>query len=508
MPFRLLFALFTVALSPFAYGELNFAPTLSDGMVLQRNQPIVVWGSGLTTQAVTVNLGDETVSGVVDADGKWQVVFKAKAASNKPVSLVAASGAERVAIADILVGDVWFCAGQSNMALMLRRADNQDLASANPGNAQIRFLNLSRSPFTKPIVGDAAAALAPTAMNKKHFYKINGWYRCDTDNLNSLSAVAYWFAQSLQSELNVPVGLIVPPVGGSAAQAWVSRASIDADPQLQPILGRWIDDEPERLQLQLNPWLEANPGATFDQTPLHRHRPTTLFETAVSPMARHAIRGVIWYQGEQNAQDAIQAAWHEKSFPYIVRDFRQNWNQSYLPFYYVQLPAFDNELWPVFREQQRQFQQIPNTGMAVTIDLGEAKNIHPKNNLPVGQRLAKLALKHTYDYDLIASGPTPESASATEDGHVRLTFANVGDGLRSTAPEISGFEVAGADESFTPAVAKITSRNSVIIYSENIVDPEYIRYAWAGFPRLLTLTNSEQLPAGPFQVPVDMMDQL
>ena len=174
MPFRLLFALFSLALSPFAYGELNFGPTLSDGMVLQRDQPILVWGSGSTTEAVTVNLGDETVTALVDADGKWQVVFRAKAASNKSVSLVATLGAERVAIADILIGDVWFCAGQSNMALALRRGANQDLAAANSGNAQIRFLNLSRSPFTKPIVSDAAAALAPTATNKKHFYKING----------------------------------------------------------------------------------------------------------------------------------------------------------------------------------------------------------------------------------------------------------------------------------------------------------------------------------------------
>jgi sialate O-acetylesterase len=215
-------------------------------------------------------------------------------------------------------------------------------------------------------------------------------------------------------------------------------------------------------------------------------------------MARHAVRGVIWYQGEQNAQNAVQARWHELAFPHLVADFRENWKQPELPFYYVQLPGFGSDEWPAFREQQRQFLRIPHSGMAVTIDLGDAANIHPKDKPPIGERLARLALKNTYGKTVVASGPSPHNASAIGAGAVRIQFTDSAKGLSSTANPTPGFELAGADKQFVPAVAILSGRDEVRVTAKAITQPKYVRYAWAGFPRPLTLINSEGLPTGPF----------
>jgi len=420
--------LLIAALSSDAQAALRLAPTLTDGMVLQRNQPIVLWGTASAGQPVEAQLGNETARTAADGTGRWQLQLPARPASAEPISIRVRSGDSTFMVKDVLIGDVWFCAGQSNMVMTVGRSADQEAASSYAGNGQIRFLNLARSPFTKPITPSVYQNLVPTPENKAKFYKIDGWHRCDSGKLMSLSAIAYWFAQHVHRDQSVPIGLIVPPVGGSAVQAWVSRASIEADSELRPILDCWIDDEPERLRQQLDPWREANPGATFDQTPMHRHRPTTLYETAVAPMARHAIRGVLWYQGEQNAQNAIQQAWHEKSFAHVIGDFRANWRQPEMPFYYVQLPGFGSNEWPAFREQQRQFLRIPKTGMAVAIDLGDSKNIHPRDKRPIGERLALLALKHTYGKDIIAVGPSPSQVSKS-DGGLMVTFGEVGKGL-------------------------------------------------------------------------------
>jgi sialate O-acetylesterase len=477
---------------------LELARTFSDGMVLQRNQPILVWGTAEPGHTVEISFKGEQAAVEVTVDGSWQVEFKARPASAESAKLVVQSGEQKTIVNDVLIGDVWFCAGQSNMGMRVTSADGKEKAGKSPHDKYIRFLSLSRGPYTKPITDKVYAKLRPTPENKRNYYAISDWRSCTPANVGKLSAVAYWFAHALQPEIGVPIGLIVPPVGGSAAQAWVSRASIEADPEFRPLLKRWIQDEPERLQKQLIPWLEAHPGATFDDTPMHRHRPTTLYETAVAPMRRHAIKGVIWYQGEQNAQNALQAKWFAKSYPALVADFRRNWGQPELPFYSVQLPGFGNAEWPVFRELQRQFAKIPNTGLAVTIDLGSEKNIHPKDKPPIGRRLALLALAGTYGKDIVGEAPSPDHVSAT-DNVVSLRFRSVGDGLRADPDErVPGFELAGADGVFKPATARIVAADTFEVRAAGVTVPRQVRYAWAGFPRPLTLANSAGLPAGPF----------
>lgn len=477
--------------------ELSLSKSLSDDMVFQRNQPITLWGRAKVNQTVKATLENESIEVKSDSKGMWRLSLKPREASIEPHTINIISGRNIINLKNILIGDVWFCAGQSNMAYKVGSAFGFDQATSYKNNDQIRFLAMQRGPFTKPIVGEAAKALVPSQENKDNFYKINGWKSSSTKDIKSLAAVAYWFAQKVQQDQNIPIGLIVPPVGGSAVQAWVSRSAFETDPNLKPLLECWIQDEPERLQKQLLPWLKSHPGAKFDDTPLHRHRPTTLFETAVQPMKHHAIKGVLWYQGEQNAQNEIQSKWHEKSFPHLIKGFRENWKQPDLPFYYVQLPGFGDTGWPIFREQQRRSLNISNTAMAVAIDLGDEKNIHPKDKRPIGERLARLALKNSYSEDIVADSPYPESIKVEGD-KVIVTYGGVGAGLKSAIKEIPHFELAGSDENFQIAEAKIISKNQVSITVASVNAPVHIRYAWKPFPRPLGLVNSADLPAVPF----------
>ena len=485
-----------------AQAELVPNPTLTSGMVFQRGKPIVLWGTASPGSTVSGTIGAETIATTVAQSGEWQLELSPRPASTRPIAIRLTSGSDTSTIEDVLIGDVWFCAGQSNMVMPLGRTDGNSDAVNYAGNDQIRFLRMIKSPFTKPITPSETEKLAPTPANKASFYRISPWESADSGKRVSLSAVAYWFARSLHEEMEVPIGLIVPPLGGSAVQAWVSRASFDNDPALRPLLDRWIADESPGLKKQFAPWLEANPESDFDATPLHRHRPTTLFESAVQPMSRHAVRGVIWYQGEYNAENTVQAKWHQLAFPHLIADFRRNWSQPALPVFYVQLPGFGRNAWPDFREQQRQFLKIPHLGMAVTVDLGSEKNIHPKDKAPVGRRLALLAFKHAYGKKLQADSPVPSRVYLEQPGTVRIQFSEVGTSLKSESPKlVPGFEVAGADGVFKRVTARLINNTTVELTTDQPA-PRRVRYAWAGYPRPLSLANSADLPAGPFLEPI------
>ena len=486
----------------FADGALTIAPTLSDAMVVQRDQPIVLWGTASPGATVVATLADETVQQDTAADGTWLLTLKARPANTRGQSIRVTSGDSSITLDDVLIGDVWFCAGQSNMFMKVGASDGQELAGKHPGDDQIRFLNLHRKPITAPIVGELADSLKPTPENKRDFYRIGKWQACGT-HAKDLSAVAYWFAHHVQKETRVPIGLIVPAVGGSATQAWVSRAAIQSDPAFRPILDSWIDDQAPGPRKQMMAWAEANPGATFEQTPLHHHRPACLFETAVEPMRRHAITGVLWYQGEYNADSEVQMKWNRMAFPALINSFRDNWKQPRLPFYSVQLPGYGKgRSWPEFREQHRQLAAKTNTHFAVTIDLGDATDIHPKDKPPIGHRLALLALAGVYGMDLVASSPAPVTVRHHKGDGVSIRFSSIGTGLKTDGEEIPGFELVGPDGVFKKAVARLATQDTVELRADGVPEPKQVRYAWAPMPRPLSLANSADLPAGPFVEPV------
>ena len=257
---------------------------------------------------------------------------------------------------------------------------------------------------------------------------------------------------------------------------------------------QWIQDEPKSLRRQFRAWVEANPDYTFEQTPLHRNRPTTLFEATVQPMQKHQISGVIWYQGEQNACTDVQRNWFKMCFPKLIESFRNNWKQPNLPVYHVQLPGYGNKNWPDFRELQRQYQSIPHTGIAITIDLGLADDIHPKDKSPIGKRLARLALKRHYQkHNIVDQGPQIIGLKI-EGSQIHIEFDN---SLTLETDKILHFEIAGEDMNFYPAQAH-GSKNWITLKCEPNIKPSHLRYAWKGFPRPIQLKNREGLPTSPF----------
>ena len=246
---------------------------------------------------------------------------------------------------------------------------------------------------------------------------------------------------------------------------------------------QWIQDEPAGLQKQFKNWVEAHPGYNFDQTPLHRHRPTTLFESAVQPVQKHHISGVIWYQGEQNAQNEIQRNWFKKCFPKLIEGFRTNWKQPRLPFYHVQLPGFANEEWPAFRDLQRQYQFIPQTGLAITIDLGLAKDIHPKDKSPIGKRLAKLALKRHYQkLHIVDQGPQIISLKP-EGQKLEVEFDK---SLSLDSGKVLHFELAERTRSFIQLRHTVQNKSSQFKASMSPTLNMYVMPG-KGFPRPIQL---------------------
>jgi sialate O-acetylesterase len=480
------------------YSELTLSKSLSDNMVFQSHQPIMIWGTADPEQSISVTFEKETQTTTSSKKGDWNVILNARSPNSTNQNILIQSNQQKIILKNILIGEVWFCAGQSNMAMRIPKTIDEQKAKQYQNNHQIRFLAMNKKPYTKPFQKELPDGYSPTKQNIQNFYEFSTWSSCEENNISKLSAVAYWFAHHLNKELNIPIGLIVPPLGGSAAQAWVSRKSFENNQELSPLLEQWIQDEPIRLQKQFRTWLDANLNAEFDQTPLHRHRPTTLFEAAVQPMQHHQIRGVIWYQGEQNAGDSIQREWFRKCFPKLIEDFRNNWKQPKLPFYHTQLPGFGNEEWPAFRELQRSFQHIPHTGMAVTIDLGLEKNIHPKDKSPIGKRLANLALKREYKKPHIQDcGPQLLSMSYEGD-NLHLNFDN---SLNLQHNSLPHFELAGDDQHFYSVKAKAEGQK-VILENHSYNKPKYIRYAWSGYPRPILLISNQGLPTGPFLLDV------
>jgi sialate O-acetylesterase len=482
--------------------ELRMAPSLTSNMVLQQAQSIRVWGEAQPRRTIRVTLGSESATTVAQADGHWHLELKPREASFTALKLTVTDAVHTIELTNILIGEVWLCAGQSNMAMPVAEANAEREAAAWSKNDGIRFLTLARRPFTKLPEGDVFDRLRPTAENKAQFIEVGQWQMCQSSTVGQMSAVAYWFARELCQRLDVPIGCIVPAVGGSSVQAWVSRETIAAQPETEKLLARWMNDEPAKLQRgELARWLKSRQQWTFDESPLHRCRPGCLFELALQPLRDHRLRGVIWYQGEQNAETRTQLDWHGKLFPALLQDVRDSWRSPRLPFYYVQLPAYDGPLWPEFREQQRRFGSLPHVGMAVTIDCGDATNNHPPDKRPIGERLARLALARTYKHDVVAGGPIAQRVEK-KSNRLSIVFASDAVGLHTRdgrAPV--GFEAADAAGVFRAVPASIAGERIVIEPAGSLTQ---VRYGWKGFPRpKLNLVNAADLPASPFHFNVD-----
>ncbi|MHC4508673.1 MAG: sialate O-acetylesterase [Planctomycetota bacterium] len=481
--------------------DVRLPAIIGDNMVLQQGRPVPVWGWADPGEQVLVSTSWHTMSWAVTAgqNGKW--AFKMNPPKAGGPHEMTISGKNEIAVRNIMVGEVWVCSGQSNMQWAVRQATNAEQEIAEADYPNIRLFTVERS------VADQAQSDCK-----------GSWTSCSPETVPGFSAVGYFFGRELYKKLDVPIGLIHTSWGGTPAEAWTRRGALKADADFKPILERYGDaiakypQAKQEHERKLEQWRQAVEKAKAEGKkapprprepfgPGHHHSPSGLYNAMIAPLIPYGIQGAIWYQGESNASRAYQ---YRKLFPAMITNWRQDWGQGDFPFLFVQLANFKEVKsgpgqsdWAELREAQLMTLALPNAGMAVIIDIGEADDIHPKNKQDVGRRLALWALAETYGQKLVYSGPIYTSMQA-EGNRIILRFDHVGGGLAATGEEpLNGFAIAGADRKFVWADARIDGE-TVVVSSENVSEPVAVRYAWADNP-VCNLGNKEGLPASPFR---------
>lgn len=429
---------------------------LADNMVVQRGQPLPIWGWASKDEEVTVVVAGQSQTTKADANGRWRVTLD-KLEVGEPLEMtVSGSSGNSITLKNILVGEVWLCSGQSNMEMGLGMCDNAKEEIAAADHPQMRLFHVAHTKLADP--GDDVEG-SWTLCSPKSF-SLTGW--------GGFSAAAYYFGRELHKELGVPIGLIQSTWGGTPAEYWTSRAALEANPLLQPL---------------------ANQNDS-----------SALYNGMIAPLIPYGIRGVIWYQGESNVGHARQ---YQILFPAMIASWRSNWRQGDFPFGFVQIAPFRyGKQDPVACAELREAQQMtlrasPNTGMVVTMDIGDVKDIHPKNKRDVGRRLALWALTQVYGRDGVYSGPAYKSMRI-EGNKIRLAFDHVGEGLIARDGQaLTDFVIAGEDQKFVPATATI-EKDTIVVCSETVQRPVAVRYAWRD-DAMPNLANKEGLPASPFR---------
>jgi sialate O-acetylesterase len=467
-----------------AQAEVKLPAIISDHMVLQADAEAPIWGWASPGESVAVSVGSANVKTTAGAGGRWQLKLP-KLSAGGPHTLEV-KGANTLSVKDVLVGEVWLGSGQSNMAMTVNRANDFEKEAAAANYPQIRM-------FT---VTSKAAASAQTDCE-------GAWVVCSPDTVARFSATAYFFGRELQQSLGVPVGLINSSVGGTPIEFWISPEAQAASAELQPLLKmlETADASPNTKKAKAKKANAADQSAPKrPQDPLATGERRTnfggLFNGKIAPLVSYRIRGALWYQGEANTTPN-KAEYYRDQLPLLIHDWRTRWGYEF-PFAWVQLPNFGGpgRDWPVVRQAMLDTLKVPNTGMAITIDIGEEKDIHPKDKQDVGKRLALWALGTVYGKSVPTSGPLPKSHERRGNSMV-VTFSHTDGGLVAKDGDLSGFEL-GDGKAFKPAIAKIEG-DKVIVMIDSVPNPVAVRYAWANNPRA-SLFNGAGLPATPFQL--------
>lgn len=494
------FAVVLFALTAVLRADVRLAAPFGSNAVIQRDKPIPVWGAADAGEKVTVQFGRRTASATTGADGRWRVTLDALPASDKPAELII-TGKNQVVFTNILVGDVWLCGGQSNMEWNVARTDNAaaEIAAANhPG---IRYIKIDR-----------AIASAPAA-------RATGiWRLCTPREIGPCSAVAYFFARDINRETGVPIGIIQSSWSGAMIESYMPPATLAA-PAFPNVAARWKQTlaayprNKEKYDADRAAWEKERDAAAEKNSPFkkpaprepvgigHRDEPSGIYNAMVAPLAPAGLRGFLWYQGEGNA---LRFDEYRELFATMITSWRATFAQGDLPFYWVQLPNYKAgrgtaRARAFLREAQDQTLALPNTGQAVTIDVGNPDDEHPTNKQEVGRRLALIALTKQYGKSVAFENPRFVSARA-EGSAMRVTLAHAsGLALRGTAAP--AFEVAGADRVFRSATARIETKSggvTLLVSSPEVAAPVAVRYAWFNDPAA-NLHNAAGLPLTPFR---------
>ena len=505
-----------------------------DHMVMQRDAVAPIWGTADANEAITVTVGATACKVRAGEDGKWLAQLKGLQKSEMPVEVTVAGASNTITCKDVLIGDVWVCAGQSNMGLPLCWTTDGKAAIPSAKHPTIRLFSVAKKTALKPL--DDCQGV---------------WQVCTPETVKNFSAVGFFFARQILETQKVPLGLISDNVGGTPAQTWTRLEAMSSDPALKngyvnldKLLGnldavcaeheKWMKEYGSAYQASMDKWNADNRTATLNHTPVPPRPappatpepldplggnsfPGIFYNGMIHPIMPFGIKGVIWYQGEYNCS---QHALYRKLFPLMIQDWRKHWGQGDFPFLFVQLPNVNNRKpdlragedcsWCYARETQMLgLKAISNSAMAVTIDLGDAIDIHPRYKAGVGYRLALAARHLAYGENLVYSSPLYESHQ-TEGNKITVRFSQVGAGLKiakspfstsnpdASTNELKGFAVCGADHKLVRAKARIVGADSVIVWSDDVAEPKQVYYGWEMNPEV-NLYNSADLPASPFR---------
>lgn len=503
----------TLFLAPsLLFAELSVPHFFSDHMVIQRERAASIWGKADAGADVTVTFKGKSASTKAGADGRWRAQLDTGAADSAGAVLTVSAGADKVEIKDVLVGEVWFASGQSNMFYTMNRSPEYTGLIAESKHPALRMFN---------------APLVTAAEDQKDIE--GSWQASTPETVPGFSAVAFFFARKLHLELGIPVGVIKSAWGGKPVETFTSREALNTLPGTKALVDAMLKDEAgfdlakaeAAYTTKLEQWkatMAAAKGKSVEERKrlpkkpdapkrplLTEGKPGVLYAAMIHPFVGYTMRGAIWYQGEGNAKPG--AVPYDQTLPLMINDWRKRWADEF-SFYYVQLANFRSpstapgtpDPWALVQDRMRLvLGTTPKTGMAIINDVGEANDIHPKNKKDPGERLARWALAKDYGQDLIYSGPLFRS-SAVKDGAIRVTFDQSGTGLKSRdGGALKRFEIAGADKVWHWADAKIDGTDSVIVSSKEVKQPAAVRYAWAANPEGVNLINSDGLPASVFR---------
>jgi sialate O-acetylesterase len=491
-------------------GELTLHPLIGDHAVFQRDVPFPVIGKADPNSEVVVKWQGKDFKTKVGTDGKWLVRLDPSPANEKGQILKVTSGTNSIEISDILIGEVWLASGQSNMEWKLKQCVAQSVEAEKAEDPLLRMVGISHSPAHDP----------------SDNVKIS-WNLSTKGSALNFSAVGYFFGRELRRDLKVPVGVIQSAVGGTPAEAWTPLEFLKSDAAFAKAVNdrdeypNWYPKlvakyERDELAYNLEVKEAEKTGAKSPKKPRAPHAPdknpnlaSVLWNGMIHPLVPYPVRGVIWYQGEANA---YRAEVYEKLLTGMIGSWRKAWGQGDFPFLIVQLADFNyNEegagaagiKWAQLRDAQSAVaEHVPQTGLAVTLGLGDPENIHPERKMEVGERLALWAKKIAYGKDVVCQGPVFDSVKYS-GGEAIVSFRPLTGGLKSSdQKEVGGFAVAGSDKQFKPAQVRL-EKNQLILKSSEVANPAFVRYAWCNRPADANLTDESNLPARPFRTDTD-----
>ena len=511
-------------------GQLRLASVFGDRMVLQHAEPTYVWGQAVAGSAVVVTFAGQDAEAVVADDGSWRAVLPPLAASATGRELVVRCADEVLRVADVLVGDVWLCGGQSNMEWKLRSSRDADVEIESADSPEIRFLRLPKIARSEP-QRDFPVKNAKSDEGN--------WFACVPEHAGNCTGVGYYFARRLHRRLQIPIGIIDTSWGGTMAQHWCAQETLRSIPAVEPYyekyqarLDAWLarggeEGAQRQFEADLAAWEEAQraakeagereprkPRESDYRNPAHEGHPGAMFHGLISPLEGLALRGVLFYQGENNS---FAESWKPfpATYPAIIRDWRRTFGKEDLPVGLIQIAGWSNRRSMTYdmnhhtnivREVQFDtWRDTPNTGLIVTFDTNSNGSIHPGRKLPVGERAARWALAEVYgikqgrsDRALEWQGPVFDKARV-EGNKVIVSFVEeTARGLRLDQDLDVGFYIAGEDREFHVARARVVNKTEVVVWCDAVAEPVAVRYGWSNLP-VGGLMNARELPAYPFR---------